>query len=183
LDLVVKSTVASWNRVLEPEISREVETRFADMVNRQSRFLFRLVYAVLRNADDAEDVVQETFLKLFKNESWLNIQDERAFLARTAWRVAIGRKRAYLPACTERHENSTPEAAAIERQRTRQIHTLIQALPEKLREPLVLSALRDLTTTEIAMTLDEPEGTVRRRISEARALLKRKLERMDCHAR
>jgi RNA polymerase sigma-70 factor (ECF subfamily) len=168
---------------LSAEVSHDLETRFAALVGRQSRFIFRLAYAVLRNADDAEDVLQETFLKLFKNESWLNMQDERAFLARTAWRIAISRKRPLVLTVEGRIENSTPETMAIGEQRTRQIHALIDSLPERLRGPLTLSALRDLTTTEIAAILQQPEGTVRRCISEARALLREKLERMDRHAR
>jgi len=41
--------------------------RFAELVARQSRFVFRVAWAVLRNAQDAEDVVQETFLKLCRS--------------------------------------------------------------------------------------------------------------------
>jgi RNA polymerase sigma-70 factor (ECF subfamily) len=164
-------------------MAREIDTRFADLVNRQSRFVFRVAYAVLRNAEDAEDVVQETFLKLFKNDSWLQIQDERAFLARTAWRVAITRKRTPPAIADEQQDSSTPESVAIETQRTRQLQALIDSLPEKLRAPLVLAALQEFTTAEVAAILDQPEGTVRRRISEARALLRRKLEGRDSHAR
>lgn len=183
VDLVFRSATISWDGVLNAEISRGRDARFAELVHRQSRFVFRLAYAVLRNADDAEDVVQETFLKLFRNDSWLNLKDERAFLARTAWRVAIGRKRRILTCAEERRGNSTPETMAMEDQRTRQIHSLIDSLPERLREPLTLAALQDLTTAEIAAILAKPEGTIRRRIGEARALLKQKWERMDRHVR
>lgn len=182
MDLVVKSAISNWDRVSSTEMARGVETRFADLVTRQSRFVFRLAYSVLRNADDAEDVVQETFLKLFKNRSWLDMQDERAFLARTAWRIAIGRKRPNSAGLEDRGGNATPETLAIEDQRSRQIHALIDSLPERLREPLMLSALQDLTTAQIATALDKPEGTIRRRISEARDLLRQKLERMNHHA-
>src|SRR5450755_2441866 len=41
------------------------EARFVAMVERQSRFVFRVVYALLRNPHDAEDAVQETFLKIY----------------------------------------------------------------------------------------------------------------------
>lgn len=183
VELVLRSAATNWDSVLNVEGSDDREARFAELVNRQSRFVFRLAYAVLRNADDAEDVTQETFLKLFRNESWLQIQDERAFLARTAWRIAIGRRRPYLSPVPERSEAATPESAAIEDQRTRQIHALVDSLPDRLRQPLTLSALQELTTAEIAATLDQPEGTIRRLISEARSLLKQKLERIDRHAR
>jgi RNA polymerase sigma-70 factor (ECF subfamily) len=68
------------------------ETRFAELVERQSRFVYRVAYAVVRNAQDAEDVVQDTFMKLYRLNAWEAIHDERAFLARTAWRLAAGRR-------------------------------------------------------------------------------------------
>lgn len=184
MDLVFRSATSSWTRVLSTEIAGGLdEARFTEIVKRQSRFVFRLAYALLRNADDAEDVVQETFLRLFKNSSWLNMQDERAFLARAAWRVAISRKRKHRTALPDVSMNPTPETIAMEDERTRRIHVLIDSLPERLRDPLTLSALQDLTTAQIAAILDQPEGTVRRCINEARTLLKQKLERMDRHAR
>src|SRR5579863_6498406 len=68
------------------------QNRFAELVERQSRFVFRVAYAITRNPSDAEDVVQETFLKIFRTAAWERIEDERAFLARTAWRIAVDRR-------------------------------------------------------------------------------------------
>src|ERR1035438_5305194 len=65
------------------------QDRFADLVERQSRFVFRVAYAILRQASDCEDVVQETFLKIYRAGAWDRMEDERAFLARTAWRIAV----------------------------------------------------------------------------------------------
>src|SRR5688572_22273407 len=65
---------------------------FAGLVRRQSRFVFQVAYSVLRNSHDAEDVVQDVFLKLFKTGQWQGILNERAFLARAAWRMAIDRR-------------------------------------------------------------------------------------------
>lgn len=68
------------------------EAEFTELVQRQSRFVFRVAYAVLLNSHDAEDAVQETFLKLYRNGGWRHLDNERAFLARVAWRVAIDRR-------------------------------------------------------------------------------------------
>ena len=57
--------------------SRELEAQFTSLVTRQSRFVFRIAYTILRNAHDAEDVVQETFLKLYRTGAWKNMQNER----------------------------------------------------------------------------------------------------------
>jgi RNA polymerase sigma-70 factor (ECF subfamily) len=52
---------------------------------------------------------------------------------------------------------------------------MIDALPEELRQPLVLSSIEEMTSAQIAAALGVPEGTVRTRIHRARALLKQKL--------
>lgn len=179
-DLVLRA--GEWDSLVTQRAAEDPETRFAELVARQSRFVFRVAYAVLRNADDAEDVVQDTFLKLFKNKSWTEMQDERAFLARTAWRIAIGRKARKVAKPDLTREAADPEHAAWESQRTARLHALIDSLPDKLRRPLALSALDELSAAEIAAIMGEPEGTVRRRIAEARALLKQKWERMERHA-
>lgn len=183
MELVFKSATSDWDDVLKAAASGDADAPFAALVTRQSRFVFRIAYAVLRNADDAEDVVQETFLKLFRSGAWAAVQDERAFLARAAWRMAVSRKRPPTPNPVENCENATQETAAMDDQRNRRIHALIDSLPDKLRAPLTLSAFEDLTTAEIAAILGQPEGTIRRRISEARDLLRQKLGRMDRHAR
>ncbi|MGB8259383.1 MAG: sigma factor, partial [Terracidiphilus sp.] len=64
------------------------DSEFAQMVLRNADFVHRVAYAVLGNAHDAEDAAQETFFKLFRNDGWRRMEQERAFLARTAWRVA-----------------------------------------------------------------------------------------------
>jgi DNA-directed RNA polymerase specialized sigma24 family protein len=48
-----------------------------------------VAYAVLRNSHDAEDVVQEVFMKLYRSGVWHDMSDEKAYLARTAWRTAV----------------------------------------------------------------------------------------------
>ena len=63
------------------------EAEFTALVLRQSRFVFRVAYAVLLNSHDAEDAVQETFLKLYRNRGWRHLDNECAFLARVAWRT------------------------------------------------------------------------------------------------
>src|ERR1039457_4364623 len=67
------------------------EDLFAALVHRQTRFGFRVAFSVLRDPHDAEEVVQETFLRLYRNSAWTEMRDERAFLARAAWRIAIDR--------------------------------------------------------------------------------------------
>lgn len=166
--------------VLASPLSNSIgsEDRFALLVGRQSRFVFQVAWAVLRNAQDAEDVAQETFLKLYRTGSWERIEDERAFLARTAWRLAVRRIRGHRApeAIDERLDLAAdPERSAIASNMNDAVQRLIDALPEEMRVPLALSSVDELTSREIAVVMGIPEGTVRTRIMRAREILRSKL--------
>ena len=154
------------------------DARFTELVERQSRFVFKVAWAILRNPQDAEDIVQETFLRLYRNHAWKEMEDERAFLARTSWRLAVDRirtRRRGLAKPERPASSATPEQAAIAGNQTAMVHRLVDALPEELRQPLALSAIDEMTSPEIALILGIPEGTVRTRIMRARQILKHKL--------
>jgi RNA polymerase sigma-70 factor (ECF subfamily) len=117
-----------------------------------------VAYSVLRNLHDAEDAVQETFLKLYRARRWDGVENERAFLARTAWRIAVARK-------PKRAEDAgqldltapgpNPEQAAISADRTALVARLIDALPEELRQPLALSTVEEMTSQQIAAVIKD----------------------------
>ena len=164
-------------------MAKNDETEFTAFVQRHSRFVFRVAYAILRNAHDAEDIGQETFLKLYRKQTWRGIKDERAFLARVTWRMAIdrlpkrdtsGNQESDLPSL-----HHDPEQLAISSDLHSRIHRLVDALPEELRQPLALSTIEELTSREIAEALGIPEGTVRTRIMRARQLLREKIAVME----
>lgn len=161
------------------------DAQFTAFVERRSRFVFRVAYALLRNSYDADDVVQETFLKIYRAGAWEEIEDENAFLARTAWRIAINklpRKRnesQNVPTDREiRSVHTSPERAAIAADLHATVHRLIDALPEELRRPLALSTVEELNSREIARVMGVAEGTVRTRLMRARQILKQKLGAM-----
>lgn len=151
-----------------------------ELVERHSRVLYRIAFVVLRRPDDAEDVVQEAFLEICRGNRWERIADARAYLAQVVWRTAIRqlrtRTRERELTVDIRSGRPGPEQLAIGSDLDRWLHTQIDALPEKLRHPLVLAAAGDLKLVEIARLLGLPEGTVRRRIHDARVLLRRQLE-------
>ncbi len=175
---------AVWSeerRAVAPDETDE-ELEFTALVARQSRTMYRVAYGLLRNAHDAEDAVQEAFLKLYRTGGWLRMENERAFLAKTVWRVALDR----IPQKNIEDADEaglvdgrwSPEehlAAGDERELLRQ---MIDALPEKLRRPLVLSAIEEMTSVEVAEVMGIPEGTVRTRVMRAKAELKRRFEAM-----
>jgi RNA polymerase sigma-70 factor (ECF subfamily) len=167
-------------RTLE-ELRAESDLAFGALVQRQERFAFRVAYALLRNSADAEDAAQEAFLKIYRKRAWVGVDDERGFLARVVWRTARDRQRQPKPAESGTEPDAlatpqaSPEAEAILAGQMQRIHRLIDGLPAKLREPLVLASLEELNSRQIAAALGIPEGTVRTRIQRARQELKRKL--------
>jgi len=162
----------------------EADPGFTALVERQSRFVFRVVYAVLLNSSDAEDAVQETFLKLYRNHGWRQEENEPAFLARVAWRTAVDLRRR-LSRSTESDASlaidqmpslqPSPEQALTSANENAAVHALIDSLAEELRVPLVLSAMEELNSRQIGEILGIPEGTVRTRLQRARQILREKL--------
>jgi RNA polymerase sigma-70 factor (ECF subfamily) len=158
------------------------------MVRQHSRLVYRIAYAVLRRHHDAEDATQETFLRVLRYSSKLAaVEDPKTWLARVAWRVAVDRSkrsgcRQEIPLDQpeqQMQEVVSPHVSADQALQGTQVgavlEKLIAALPEKLRAPLVLSAIEEMTPREIAATLNITEAAVRSRVFRARQILKDKL--------
>ncbi len=167
---------------------RSVEAVIEDLVRRHSRLVYRIAYAVLRSHNDAEDATQETFLRVLRYSRRLAaLEDHKGWLARIAWRVAVERSRKASrkqEITLEDPEKQLPEIAstkssAHEAMQASQISALVErfiaALPEKLRQPLVLSAIEEMSPREVALTLDISEAAVRSRIFRARQILRHRL--------
>ena len=166
------------SRILHRATDQEESSEFAALVERQARFLYRVAYSVVRNAQDAEDVVQETFLKLYRTGAWKGMQEEKAYLARVVWRIAVER----LPNRNDKDvaemklvaKGDSPEMNAVREAEEALLRRMISGLPEELRKVLVLSAMDELTSREVAAVIGIPEGTVRTRMMRAKDELKRR---------
>jgi RNA polymerase sigma-70 factor, ECF subfamily len=147
-------------------------------VRQYARLVFKVAYGVLRNSHDAEDVVQETFLRAHR-DGMRSVRDMQAWLATLAFRLAIDRKRkpVRLDIADFEIPSSGPDAerTTIRRQQVERVQRLIASLPDQLRYPLVLSALEELNSRQIAEMLGINESSVRGRIMRARQILKEKL--------
>lgn len=156
------------------------------LVRKHSRMVYRIAYAALRNHQDAEDATQETFLRMVRYAGKLSgVEDHKSWLARIAWRVAVGkqrsgiRKREIALDDSEHPEAATPLPSADDTLEHAQLNVLVEqfiaALPAKLREPLVLSTIQEMSSREIAAALDISDAAVRARLFRARQLLRQKL--------
>jgi RNA polymerase sigma factor (sigma-70 family) len=162
------------------------------LVRQHSRLVYRIAYAVLRRHHDAEDATQETFMRVLRYSSKLDaVEDPKTWLARIAWRVAVdrgrhrGRKQEIAlddperpvrePESTQSPADDTLHGA----QMSAALEKLIAALPAKLREPLILSTIEEMSPREVAGTLGINEAAVRSRVFRARQILKEKLSHRE----
>ena len=162
---------------------QERDAFFTRIVDEHSRFLSRVAFSVLRGVADAEDAMQEAFLKLYRTGTAHDMQNERAFLARVVWRAAIDRKAARGELANDdpaefaiRDERPSPEEAASERDQQLLLQQWVEQLPEELRVPLVLSSIEGMNSREIGELMSLPEGTVRTRLMRARTELQKRWE-------
>jgi RNA polymerase sigma-70 factor, ECF subfamily len=149
------------------------------LVAEYSTTLYRVAYSVMRNAAEAEDAVQEAFLRVLKHREKLSeIRDLRVWLVRITWNVVLDKKRRgktrpenedvadfarVLPSSDRRADE-----ILISSQEHRRILRAIDQLPSKEREALLLSAVDELATPEIAAVLGTTESSIRSRIFRAR---------------
>jgi len=142
----------------------------------------------LRAPDMAEDAVQEAFLRVLKHREKLEeIHDLRVWLIRITWNVVLDRKRR----SKTRPENDDiadfvrvlpsgdrgADDSLISSQEHARILMLIDRLPHKEREALLLSAVQELSTVQIATVLGTTESSIRSRIFRARRELSALLEK------
>jgi RNA polymerase sigma-70 factor (ECF subfamily) len=149
------------------------------LVAEYSTTLYRVAYSVTRNSAEAEDIVQETFLRVLKHQNKLSeIRDARVWLVRIAWNLALDRKRrskarpetediADLVRTLPSSELRADEEVISSQEHAR-VLALIDQLPAKERQALLLSALEELSTTEIAHICSTTESSIRSRIFRAR---------------
>jgi RNA polymerase sigma-70 factor, ECF subfamily len=158
------------------------------LVAEYSATLYRVAYSVMRNGAEAEDAVQEAFLRVLKHRNKLGeIRDVRVWLIRITWNVVLDRKRRgktrpenddiadfarVLPSADRRVDEEI-----ISSQEQARILALIDRLPAKERQALLLSAVEELTTAQIASALGTTESSVRSRIFRARRELSALLEK------
>lgn len=164
------------------------DTTVEALVHQHSRMVYRIAYAVLRRHHDAEDATQETFVRVLRYSAKLReVDDPKTWLARIAWRVAVDRTKqrgwsrevsiddAEKPvteiAATDAAADTTLEGAQL----GSLLEKLIVTLPDKLRAPLILSTMEEMSPREVGATLGINEAAVRSRVFRARQILKEKL--------
>jgi RNA polymerase sigma factor (sigma-70 family) len=173
---------------LLPRCRRGDEAAWRELVSLHTRRVFSLAYRFTGRVDEAEDLTQEIFVKVYQTLERYR-EGDGAF---GAWLMAVARNHAIDHYRRRRRDalqkSEEPEVLdgmasgdegpllSLEREeRVRLVHRGLRALPEDLRVPLILCDLQGVAYEEIARSLGIPLGTVKSRINRGRLELARRL--------
>ena len=174
---------------------RKDNTAWDQIVARFRRKVFHIAYKFTGRHDEAEDLSQEIFLKVFKSlEKFNRDADFSTWLSSVARNYCIDHYRASKREKEVLVEDlvafdlapasfGNPHRALEERDRRSFVRKGLEMLPEKLREAVILRDLQGLSYQEMAERLRLPEGTVKSRINRGREELARLLLRAQQPAR
>ncbi len=169
------------------------EAAFEELVHRYSNRLMNFAYRFVLDRQEAEDIVQDTFLKVYQNRhayreiakfsTW--IYTITANLAKTILRKRRNRKLFYFSRLgpedreVDFPSHDTSPGERVEGQFSEQmIQKAIQKLPEHFRTAIILRDIQDLSYEEISNIVGAPLGTVKSRINRARLRLQEELKQL-----
>jgi RNA polymerase sigma-70 factor, ECF subfamily len=172
------------------------EKAYRELVELYQGQVYSVVLRMVRRREDAEDLTQETFVRMFRAlERYDPQRPFAAWLFTIASRLAIDhiRRRKVQPiSLTQREAGSdeeydievpdpgpTPDEVTSRTEEERRTEELIRSLPPHYRIVVMLRHQRDMAYEEIAEALHLPLGTVKARIHRAREILKGKFEKME----
>ena len=169
------------------------ETAWESLVRLHTRRVYSICYRFTGRGEEAQDLTQETFLRVFRSLRSFNLASGsfRTWLTRLTRNLLIDhyrrtRKEKRVESIEDQlavlEETSTvegrPEAKVAGREAGELLQAALARLSPELREAVVLRDLEEMEYREIAETLGVPDGTVKSRISRGRAELARGLKRM-----
>lgn len=176
------------------KLSRGGDRRaFAELVELYKDKIYHLGYRMLNQKQEAEDVVQETFLRVYTNlERYDENQKFSTWIYRIATNLCIDRLRKRKPSYsidaemtngegTDWHvilasKDPGPDEELILSETQTNIREAIQTLPDKYKAVVILRYLHDMSLQEIGEVLDMPVTTIKTRVHRGREFLRKKLQ-------
>jgi RNA polymerase sigma-70 factor (ECF subfamily) len=182
----IKGLVAGGER----DVARE---RYGELVAHQQRRAVRIAYQYLRDVHDADEAVQDAFIKVFTHitsyredrpfEVWftrilvnacLDLRKSRS--RRLRWAVPMS-STGDVPPAEPVTQEQTPEQRLVSRERANEITEAVESLPARQRTVFTMCHLAEQTTAEVSQALGLSEATVRVHLFRAIRKLRRLLER------
>ena len=172
-ELVLGGVDSARPDAAEAVVPRPREEAFRDLYQAEYGALAGYCTSLTGDVQLARDITQEAFARLFAR--WVGVREPKAYvyyvatnLARRHWRRSKKEREIY----DEIGHRPTADAAAYDPW----LRDLVERLPERLREVVLLHYYADLPLSDIAVLTKRPLGTVKRRLHEARQLLAEALE-------
>ncbi len=158
----------------------ELETILREYGGTLSRFCFSLC----KNEADADDLYQDTCIKLLKSDFVSHSQNETlSFIYKTClnafrntYKAMRRKKEAEITGLSKEYVENLPDKTADD-QTYEDLYIAVNSLPYKYKTVLTLIYFEDMTEAEAAAILGVPQGTVKSRLFKAKQLLKKELER------
>jgi RNA polymerase sigma-70 factor, ECF subfamily len=173
---------AVQDALLVERVLRGDAEAYGDLVARHMRRAFSVAYRVLEHREDAEDVVQDAFIRALERIDTLDrSRPFRAWFYRIVVNQALNFRRSRTRRTMDpipddaRTTTSSPEEDAERAGLRERLNTVMQQLSEKQRTIVQLADLEEFTSAEIAHILDMADGTVRWHLHQARKTLRQLL--------
>jgi RNA polymerase sigma-70 factor (ECF subfamily) len=180
---------------LRSPVSQGSASAFAAIMRRNNRRLYRIARSILNNDAEAEEAVQETYLRAFTNlhsfrgaatlSTWLarivinealgRLRQQRSFIDLDEVDRAVGLVRETSDALLGTFGRTSPEAAAAHQELKVLIENAVNALPAPFRVVFVACAIEQLSIEDAAIALGIPKGTVKTRLHRAKRMLREAL--------
>ncbi len=164
-------------------LKRGDNAAFSDLIRETQRKLYPIVWRIVRSQDEAADVIQEAYVKLYEHRERLDVnQPVFPYLKRIAVNLALNRVRKLAPENSssslldEMRSGEVASHAVEYDELVRRVHAAVLELPEEQRRVLELRLQEKLSYQQIAETLGIKPGTVMSRLSRAREKMMHSLE-------
>jgi RNA polymerase sigma-70 factor (ECF subfamily) len=153
--------------------------QWIDAYRRLEKPLYNVVYRVIFDSAESQDVVQEAFLRCWRRKDDIRADGFPALLYRTALNLASNRRRSvrlWRMVGVGAIEHVVDESIGTEPPVSPAVRAAFESLPDTLKHVVLLTEIAGMTYPEVAATLGVAEGTVGSRRSRALALLRERLE-------
>lgn len=149
------------------------EREFDDFYATSFQRITGQVYAMIGNRDEAQECVQEAFVRAWAHRRKLDRADHpEAWVRTTAYRLAVSRwRRVVRSRRPEDRALGLPTETSAPNESHVALVAALRQLPEAQRQALVLHHIADLSVHDVAREVGVPEGTIKARLSRGRAAL------------
>jgi RNA polymerase sigma factor (sigma-70 family) len=172
---------------------RDIDVWFADHVFAYHAQTLRYAMRLVRRPDEAEELVQEAYARLFALDGWAAIANPHAFTIRIVRNLAIERFRraevvqlaqgALLQTLETADQDPTPDVVAMDRSELQHVACVLEEMPPRMREAMILRRIEGLPPAQVAERMNISVSTVETHLVKALRLLMQRLNRTEARAK